>query len=950
MSGYQTPSYQEVKEALGFIPSDDRELWLKICFAIKSVFPDDAGFALFNTWSSTASSYDEKVAFQTWKNAKAGGKVNYASIFYEAKQRGYSGSHDVTGGYTPTKEDITKQEEKRVQQANKEAIERQQAKDKALGMWAGALEAGESSYLSRKKVGAHGVRFFTNDCLLIPVINPVDGEICNLQRIYGSVLEGYATNKFFLKGGLLKGCYHAIGDIAQHETIIIVEGYATGASVYEAMGLPVVVAFNSNNLLPVAVAIRKQWPDKLIYIAGDNDTASKGKNAGLESAKKAGKAINAGWFVPDGLLDGESDFNDLALRLGLEAVKDQISRFLSGASQVVAPAQKDMMKMNTDKVTQEPSSNNRFILKDGAVWFCGVDAKGNTLNPAYVCGYLVVCARTHNKDGQCWGYLLEFHNHDRKLVKYVMPSEYLYSDGAKLAGLLADMGLDIDVKTVTRQRLKEYINLLAKEVNERVIVTDAIGWFDKAFVLPLETIGDSDRAVIYNPALSTSNNFNVAGSVEDWQKQVGAYCVGNSRLVFSVSCAFAGLLLKHSFMESGGFNILGASSTGKSTALDVACSVFGGADFKKQWRATDNALEATASLHSDTLLVLDEMKQLDSKVAGACAYMLANGQSKGRLNKHGDGARPLLTWRLLFLSSGELSLADLMSESGQRVYAGQQVRLPDVMADAGAEMGLFENLHGVPSPREFADFLKANARKAYGSVGLGFITYLVSNIEGLENRIKQGIAELLKVWLGAGVSGQVERVASRFALVAVGGEMATDAGLTGWAKGEASKGVYACFKSWLENRGGLGDLEEMAIIQQVRQFIAEHGDSRFQWVHRANDSHAPKIIIRAGYKIWITEDGDRISNKVDHYMEYGDDKPAPAEKSYCEYLVFDDVFKNELCKGFDYKLAQKVLAGKGYLRVAKEGDKVRYTRKERIPGVGPARVYCIMPSLLEGDD
>lgn len=957
MNEYGLPNFEEISKALDCIPSDERDLWVKMCFAIKTAFPDEQGFMLFDAWSSKAPNYDANVVKSTWKNAKSSGKVNYSSIFYEAKQRGYSTTAQHDDIPAPSEEYLAKQAQIREQQEKQakeaEASNRKQAKDKAARMWQAALTDGESGYLKRKQVGAHGVKFFTDGRVLVPVINPADGELCNLQTIHGKTLEGSPTNKFFLKGGLLKGCYHVIGDIGQSETIIIAEGYATAATIYEASGLPVVVAFNSNNLSAVAIAIRKQWPNKLIYIAGDNDKAHKGKNAGVDAARAAGKAINAGWFVPDGLLDNESDFNDLALRLGMDAVKNQITGFLSGVSHTEAsPAVKTPAtdKGITDKVTHEPNSNNRYILKDEAVYFCGVDSKGNSLNPAYVCGYLVVQGRTHNKDGSGWGYLLEFHNHDKRLIKYVMPSEYLYGDGAKLAALLADMGLDIDVKTATRQRLKEYISMLAKEAHERVIVADAIGWFDDVFVLPLETIGEGKKAVIYDPLLSTGNNFNVSGSVTDWQSNVAAYCVGNSRLVFSVSCAFAGLLLKHSFMEPGGFNILGASSTGKSTALDVACSVFGGTDFKKQWRATDNALETIASLHSDTLLALDEMKQLDSKAAGTCAYMLANGRGKERAGKHGDGVRKVLTWRLLFLSSGELSMADLMREAGHRTYAGQQVRLPDVLADAGANMGLFEYLHGVPSPREFADRLKANVRKYYGSAGIAFIRHLVTNITTLESRIKQGIADILKGWLSPGISGQVERVASRFALVAIGGEMATEAGLTGWSKGEAIKGVHACFKSWLDNRGGAGDLEEMAILQQVRQFIAEHGDSRFQWVHRANDTHAARVINRAGYRLWITEDGERVSNRTDQYVNYGEDKPPAYENSSCEYLVLADVFKNEICKGLDYKLAQKVLHEKGFLRAGTEGNKTRYTRKERLPALGTARVYCILPTLLESED
>jgi putative DNA primase/helicase len=78
---------------------------------------------------------------------------------------------------------------------------------------------------------------------------------------------------------------------------------------------------------------------------------------------------------------------------------------------------------------------------------------------------------------------------------------------------------------------------------------------------------------------------------------VWALCVGNSRLAFAVACAFAGPLLRPAGMESGGFHYRGDSSSGKTTALKVAASVYGGAGYLQRWRTTDNALEAIAAQH-----------------------------------------------------------------------------------------------------------------------------------------------------------------------------------------------------------------------------------------------------------------------------------------------------------------------------------------------------------------
>src|SRR5207244_2611988 len=122
-----------------------------------------------------------------------------------------------------------------------------------------------------------------------------------------------------------------------------------------------------------------------------------------------------------------------------------------------------------------------------------------------------------------------------------------------------------------------------------------------------------------------------------------------------------------------------------------------------------------------------EMGQVDAREAGEAAYMLANGAGKGRAGRDGS-ARRSAQWRLLFLSSGELSLADKMAEAGKRVRAGQEVRLVDVPADAGAGMGIFEDLHGAASPGEFAEILRNATARCYGT---GIRAYLDAVAERL---------------------------------------------------------------------------------------------------------------------------------------------------------------------------------------------------------------------------
>ncbi len=152
--------------------------------------------------------------------------------------------------------------------------------------------------------------------------------------------------------------------------------------------------------------------------------------------------------------------------------------------------------------------------------------------------------------------------------------------------------------------------------------------------------------------------FHSTGTLETWQARIAARCVGNSRLIFSLGAAFAGPLLGICHEENGGFHLRGASSTGKTTSLYVAASLFGGKDYIQRWRATANGLEATAKMYNDLLLPLDEMGEINPKDAGEVAYMLGNGTGKARAraDKSG-GARDKAKFRCLFLSTGEISLA-----------------------------------------------------------------------------------------------------------------------------------------------------------------------------------------------------------------------------------------------------------------------------------------------------
>lgn len=146
---------------------------------------------------------------------------------------------------------------------------------------------------------------------IIPMVDAA-GKIWNYQRIFPD------GEKKFTYHCRVDGCFHVIGPPIIDEAIIC-EGFATGASIFMALGIPTVVAFNSNNLPKVAVAIREAYPDARIIIAGDNDHKTE-DNPGLKAAEAAAAKSGSSTIYPQGI-EG-TDFNDMHVEKGLDAVRE----------------------------------------------------------------------------------------------------------------------------------------------------------------------------------------------------------------------------------------------------------------------------------------------------------------------------------------------------------------------------------------------------------------------------------------------------------------------------------------------------------------------------------------------------------------------------------------------------------------------------------------------------
>lgn len=165
-----------------------------------------------------------------------------------------------------------------------------EARQKAADLWRRARPARpDHPYLVRKSIRPHGIRQLDNS-LVIPIRDPAHA-LHSLQFIGPDGLKRY------LSGGAIIGHYHAIGP-RPGPVLAIAEGYATAATICEATGYPVAVAFTCGNLRPVALALRAVHPGCQILVCADDDHATPG-NPGATAARQAADAVDGIVILPD---------------------------------------------------------------------------------------------------------------------------------------------------------------------------------------------------------------------------------------------------------------------------------------------------------------------------------------------------------------------------------------------------------------------------------------------------------------------------------------------------------------------------------------------------------------------------------------------------------------------------------------------------------------------------
>lgn len=216
----------------------------------------------------------------------------------------------------------------RQQREAEEAKQREEAATKAKALWEAANPAtGNHGYLRRKGIKPHGAKVIGGGAcagwLAIPM-RDADGKLWNIERI-APEKPAEGSDKKGLFGGKRTGCYFSIGK--PDGVICIAEGFATGATIHEATGHAVAVAFNAGNLSPVAKVMREKFPDARLILCADDDIATSG-NPGMTKATEAARSVGGLLAIPnfgENRPEKATDFNDMAAHCGLDAVQRAIA-------------------------------------------------------------------------------------------------------------------------------------------------------------------------------------------------------------------------------------------------------------------------------------------------------------------------------------------------------------------------------------------------------------------------------------------------------------------------------------------------------------------------------------------------------------------------------------------------------------------------------------------------
>lgn len=322
-----------VSDALRYIPSTDRRVWINVGNALKTTFGDD-GFALWCSWSATASNYDARIMDSQWRSLRPG-KVTIGTVFRIAASYGFDKANASPEHFRSNVH--TRDVRKRTEQAEKKrAADEERARKRAQYIHMRSFVKPGHPYMIRKGFPTMPVATW-KDKVVVPVQDTTTREIVNVQMIDAD------GGKIFLKGGRVRDTFHIVG---KGPELWACEGYATALSISAARRLmgarpSVAVLWSDGGIRRVAA----QW--KAVLLVADHDryrckacdvawddyrwpTETFCRICGEVAIKAAGplaaRSTGLRWWMPP----KHGDANDLHVERGLPDLAERLEMFVTG--------------------------------------------------------------------------------------------------------------------------------------------------------------------------------------------------------------------------------------------------------------------------------------------------------------------------------------------------------------------------------------------------------------------------------------------------------------------------------------------------------------------------------------------------------------------------------------------------------------------------------------------
>ena len=494
----------------------------------------------------------------------------------------------------------------------------------------------------------------------------------------------------------------------------------------------------------------------------------------------------------------------------------------------------------------------------------------------------------------------------------------------------------------------QYVIQAAQESTTQYLLVCVSGWHNDHFLIGNTVIspeGSTLKIVLDGKLADKVSKFGVSGTLEKWQKYVAARCRYSHRMTHGLLSALAAPLAALMNVQGGGFNYSGEKGAGKSALMTATGSIYGGGPtgYYDCWDMTEGGAETQTLIHSDLILLLDELARFDTNpVNGArrlplFIHKLADAQCRKTSHQHTGGSE-LQSTRNIFLSTSEKSITQYMIDGKADPYApdGYLSRLVDIPLATGTTTGIFESIPkmkgGKPhrSFQEFAKKIAVSATENYGHAGRTFLQKVVQDLHDDRKKLVWFIRDKMTYFedkaRGNLPSNYDDRVLVRFALAYAAGELALHYGVLPKECNNIFEAIEACLIASLgtNNAKPVGNNQKgtttLDFANSLRALISAKDSSVLRL---GSNEKVGSLGVYQKCKVLI------LSPRKGH-----------GERALIKPEVFDALFEKS-------SVVAKRLFEAGVLIRGSQG---RFKIQKRIPGLSePSKVdmYCIKLEALE---